>query len=59
MDFGELLDTLAHTRAELQVEKPADTPSDVKAYALKDLLAYMLAEIKKKTDAGTPGEIWR
>ena len=26
VDFGELLDTLAHTPAELQVMKPADTP---------------------------------
>ena len=26
VDFGELLDTLAHTPAKLQVMKPADTP---------------------------------
>ena len=26
VDFGELLDTLAHTPGELQVEKPSDTP---------------------------------
>ena len=25
VDFGELLDTLAHTPRELQVEKPSDT----------------------------------
>ena len=31
VDFGELLDTLFHTLAELQVEKPADTPYDVKS----------------------------
>ena len=30
VDFGKLLDTLANTLAELQVEKPADTPCDVK-----------------------------
>ena len=59
VDFGELLDTLPHTPAELQVEKSADTPCDVKGYALIDVLAYMLAEIKKKTHAGTPGEMWR
>ena len=59
VDFGELLDTLAHTPDELQVEKPADTPCDVKAYALIDVLAYILAEKKKKTHAGTPGERWR
>ena len=28
VDFGELLDTLAHTLAELQVEKPGNTPCD-------------------------------
>ena len=59
VDFGELLDTLSHTPAELQVEKPKDTPCAVKAYALIDVLAYMLAGIKKKTHAGTPGEMRR
>ena len=59
VDFGELLDTLSYTPDELQVEKPADTPCDVKAYELIDVLAYMLAGIKKKTHAGIPGEMWR
>ena len=31
--------------------KPADTPCDVKAYALIDVLTYMLAGIKKNTHA--------
>ena len=53
------MNTLSHTRAELQVEKPKDTPCDVTAYELIDVLAYMLAGIKKKTHAGTPGEMWR
>ena len=30
VDFGELLDTLAHTPDKLQVKKPADTPCDGK-----------------------------
>ena len=51
VNFGELLDTLAHTPDELQVEKPADTPCDVKAYKLIDVLAYMLAGIKNETHA--------
>ena len=59
VDFGELLDTLSYTPDELQVDKPADTPFDVKAYELIDVLAYMLAGIKKKTHAGIPGEMWR
>ena len=29
--FRELLNTLAHALAELQIKKPADTPCDVKA----------------------------
>ena len=45
------MDTLAHTPDELQVEKPADTPCDVKAYELIDVLAYMLAERDKKPHA--------
>ena len=45
VDFEELFDMLAHTPAELQVKKPADTPCDVKGYALLDVLA--------------PGEMWR
>ena len=39
VDFGELLDTLAHTPDKLQVKKRADTPCDVKAYGLIDVLA--------------------
>ena len=57
--YSELLDTVAHTPAELHVEKPADTLCDVKAYEMIDVLAYMLAGIKKKTHAETPGEMRR
>ena len=39
VDFGELLDTLDHTPDKLQVKKRADTPCDVKAYGLIDVLA--------------------
>ena len=59
VDFTELFDKLAHTPAELQFEKPKETPCDVKAYALIDVLAYMLAGIKKNTHAGTPEETRR
>ena len=51
VDFGELLDTLAHRRDKLQVKKPVDTPCDGKAYGLIDVLAYMVAGIKNKTHA--------
>lgn len=37
-----LLDTLAHTLAELQVEKGAGTVCDVIALAPVEVLAYML-----------------
>ena len=40
--------TLAHTLAELQVKKPADKLCDVKVFALVDMLAYILAEKKKR-----------
>ena len=59
VDFAELFDKLAHTQAELQVEIPKETPCDVKAYALIEVLAYMLAEIKKNTHAATPEETRR
>ena len=36
------MDTLAHTLAEVQNEKTADTLCDVKALTLVDVLAYML-----------------
>ena len=49
VDFGELLNTLTHTH----------TQCDVKAYALINVLTYMLSGIRKKTHAGTPGEMWR
>ena len=52
VDFGELLDTLSNTPAELQVEKPADTQCDVKAYEMINVLPYMLAGREKKTHAG-------
>ena len=51
-----LSDTLAHTPAKVEVEKPADTLCDVKALALVDVLAYMLAWKKGKILAATPGE---
>ena len=37
-----ILDTVAHTLAELEVEKPGDTLCDVKAFLLVDVLACML-----------------
>ena len=37
--------------------KPADTPCDVKAYALIDVLAYMLAGIKKNTNTNMLVEV--
>ena len=48
VDFGELLDTLPHTLAELQVEQQANTPCDMKENTLIDVLACMLAGIKKR-----------
>ena len=58
VDFGALLNTLAHTQAEMQVKKPADKLCDVKVLALVDMLAYILAAKKKKTLAVNPGEMW-
>ena len=51
------LNTLAHTLAELQVKKPADKLCDVKVLALVDMLAYILAEKKKKKLAANRGEM--
>ena len=48
VDFDALLNTLAHTLAELQVKKPADKLCDVKVLALVDILAYTLAKKKEK-----------
>ena len=59
VDFAKLLDTLAHTPAKLHVEKPKDTPCDVKAYALIDVLADMLVRIKKKHMPGHPNKCGR
>ena len=53
------MNTLSHTLAELQVKKPADKLCDVKVFALVDMLAYTLAEKKKKTLAANHGEMWR
>ena len=41
VDFGALLNTLAHTLAELQVKKPADKLCDVKVFALADMLSLI------------------
>jgi len=57
VDFEALLETVAHKVAEVQVEKPAETLCDVKAWALVDMLAYMLAGKKRKTHTATPGEM--
>ena len=57
VNFGQVLDTLAHTLSELQVEKPANTPCDMKENALIDVLAYMLAVIKKRHMPRHP--VWR
>ena len=57
VDFDTLLNTLAHTLAELQVKKPADKLCDVKVLALVEMHAYILAEKKKKTLAANYGEM--
>ena len=59
VDFDALLNTLAHTQAELQVKKPTDKLCDVKVLALVDILAYILAKEKERTLAANPGEMWR
>ena len=43
------MNTLAHTLAELQVKKLADKVTDVKVFALVDMLAHILAKKKEKT----------
>lgn len=43
MFFEELLVTVAHTLAEVQVERPADTLCDGKVLELVEVLAFMLA----------------
>ena len=50
---------LAHTLAELQVKKPADKLGDVKVLARVEMLAYIIAEKKKKTFAANHREMWR
>ena len=53
------METLAHTLAGVEVEKPVDTLCDVQALTLVDGLAYMLAWKKEKTHAATTREKWR
>ena len=50
---------MAHTLAEVQVEKPADTLCDVKALALVDVLTFMLVGKKGNAHPATPREMWR
>ena len=57
VDFDALLNTLAHALAELQVKKPADKLCDVKVLALVEMLAYILAEKKKKALAANYGQM--
>ena len=57
VDFDALLNTLAHTLAELQVKKPADKLCDVQVLAVVEMLAYILAEKKEKTLAANYGEM--
>ena len=59
MDSEAILNTLAHTVAEVEVKKRADSLCYVKALAQVDVLAYMLAWKKEKTNAATPGEMWK
>ena len=48
---------MAHTLAELPVKKPAHKLCDVKVLALVEMLAYILAEKKKKALAVNYGEM--
>ena len=57
VDFDALLNTLAHTLAQLQVKKPADKLCDVKVLALVEMHAYILAEKKEKALAANYGEM--
>ena len=59
VDSDALLNTLAHTLAELQVNKPADKLCDVKVLALFDMLAYIIAEKKESKLAANHEEMWR
>ena len=60
MDLKALLYTMAYTLAELHVKQSADTLCDVKALALVDVLAYMLAWKKnQETHVTTPAVMWR
>ena len=59
VDFDALLNTLAHTLAELQVKKPGDKLCDVKVWALVYMFAYILEKKKKKRFAANHGEMWR
>ena len=59
MDSEAILNTLAHTVAEVEVKKRADSLCYVKALAQVDVLAYMLAWKKEKTNGATSGEMWR
>ena len=43
MFFEAILVTVAHTLAEVQVKRPADTLCDGKALELVEVLAFMLA----------------
>ena len=47
VEVKALLDMLAHRLAEVEVEKPVNTPCAVQVLALVDLLGYILAWKKK------------
>ena len=56
MDSEALLDTLAQTLAEVEVENTADTLCHVKAIGMVEVLAYMLdTECYEGRDTGRVG----